>query len=429
MNSIAVTAGGEGTLPLATPARLWSGLLVALGAAGLVGLFVLAATTRAPLVYDEAPYLKPVGLLNQYGLSLRFLRDYPEPAGLLHNVLHWVLQPWTGLSPPWVRLVNPVLLALTILVTDRTLRLSGSEQPLGSSLAMLGIPFTWVLAGMALTEMPSVLLSSLSVYLLLLGRRLQSGRPAVSVATACAGGAMLGLAFLSRATVLVVLGALPCLLLSDGKRSARTVAAFAVGALVLAGPILAYWGGLVPPHSVVPVGTASFSVHNLVLSFSYGATVMLILAPHWFDLRAGWALAIIGVILALNGISGVLEIPVTRSVVARLPAAFGAVVPRLAGSAMLGLAALFVVCSVKNLYARRSDPVWLFACLAMLLLLASPGKIVHQYSSRYTGMASGMMVIASDPYAPPTAGRLFRPAVGMLIGIFSLLSYYALGTN
>ena len=46
MNSIAVTAGGEGTLPLATPARLWSGLLVALGAAGLVGLFVLAATTR-----------------------------------------------------------------------------------------------------------------------------------------------------------------------------------------------------------------------------------------------------------------------------------------------------------------------------------------------------------------------------------------------
>ena len=34
----------------------------------------------------------------------------------------------------------------------------------------------------------------------------------------------------------------------------------------------------------------SFSVYNMVLSFSYAATVMLILAPHWFDLKAWWAL-------------------------------------------------------------------------------------------------------------------------------------------
>jgi 4-amino-4-deoxy-L-arabinose transferase-like glycosyltransferase len=427
MNSIATPARSVGPLPLALPARACSGLLIALGLIGLIGLFGLAAAPRAPLVYDEVPYLKPVGMLNQYGLSLRFLREYPEPAGLLHNVLHWALAPWTGLKPPLVRLVNPVLLALTILVTFLTLRLIGSEQPLSSSLAMMGIPFTWVLSGMVLTEMPSVFLSSLSICLLLLGRQVQSGRPAASILAAFAGGLLLGLAFLSRANVLVILGALPCLALADWRRSLRTVAAFVSGALLVAGPVMGYWGGLVPPHSVVPVGTASFSVYNMILSFSYAATVMLILAPHWFDLRSWWTLGIMGVIIALNGASGIVEIPVARSVVARLPAVFGEVVPRLAGSVMLGLAALLVVCSVKNLYARRHDPVWLFLCLAMLLLVASPGKIVHQYSSRYTGMASGMMVMASDPYAPPTLGRVLRPALGMLIGISSLLSYYALG--
>ena len=319
------------------------------------------------------------------------------------------------------------MLTLTILVTFQTLRLLGSSQPLSSSLSMMGIPFIWVLSGMALTEMLSIFLSALSVYLLLKAQRIQIDRALPSILVAFAGGALLGLAFLSRATVVVILGARPCLILTDRWRSLRTVAAFSAGALAVMGPVVAFWGGLVPPHSAVPVGTASFSAYNMILSFSYAATVMLILAPQWFDLKAWWALGILGVIIALNGASGYVEIPVARSVVARLPALFGAVVPRLAGSVMLALAALFVICSAKNLYLRRCDPAWLFLCVAMLLLVASPGKIVHQFSSRYTGMASGLMVLASDSYTASTPGRLFRPIIGMMIGVSSLLSYYAMG--
>jgi hypothetical protein len=376
---------------------LYPRLLIGLGLAGLICLFVLTVLTRSQLIYDEVPYLKPLSLLHQYGLSFQFLKDYPEPAGLLHNVLHWVLEPITGLRLPWVRLVNPTLLVLAIVLTALTLRLVGSTYPIASSLTILGIPFIWVLSGMALTEMLSIVLTSVSTILLVVASKNQVERPFFAFTAALAGGGSLGIAFLNRAMVLVVSGALPCLLTADWRRSLLTAGAFAFGAIAVVGPIVLFWGGLVPPHSAVPVSAVSFSTYNMVLSFGYAATVMLILAPHWFALDFRWELAIFVAIFASNALLGLVEISVARSVVAQLPEGIAAVVPRIAGSFMLALAGLFVVCSVKNLYARRFDPTWLFFSVSMILLIASSGKIVHQYSSRYTAMASGMMVLASDP--------------------------------
>jgi hypothetical protein len=405
---------------------LYPRLLIGLGLAGLISLFVLIVLTRSQLIYDEVPYLKPVSLLHQDGLSLQFLKDYPEPAGLLHNVLHWVLEPITGLRLPWVRIVNPTLLVLTIILTALTLRRVRSTCPIASSLTILGIPFIWVLSGMALTEMLSIVLTSMSTILLVVASKNQVERPSFAFVTALAGGGSLGLAFLNRAMVLVVLGALPCLLITDWRRSLLTAGAFAFGTILVVGPIIYFWGGLVPPHSAVPVSAVSFSTYNMVLSFAYAATVMLILAPHWFELDFRWGLAIFGAIFASNALLGFVEISVARSIMAQLPAAIAAVVPRIAGSFMLALAGLFVVCSVKHLYARRFDSTWLFFSVSMVLLIASSGKIVHQYSSRYTAMASGMMVLASDPLAPSTLWRVLRIAVGMFIGLSSLLSYYYL---
>jgi 4-amino-4-deoxy-L-arabinose transferase-like glycosyltransferase len=322
-------------------------------------------------------------------------------------------------------MVNPILLTFTILFTRSTLRLVRSAQPLASSLSMMGIPFTWVLAGMALTEMPSIMLTALSTLLLVTASKTQADRPFVALVTALAAGVSLGIASLSRAMVLVVLAALPCLLIDGWRHSLRTVAAFAFGTMAVVGPIVLVWGGLVPPHSAVPVSATSFSLFHLILSIAYAATVMLILAPQWFDLNVRLALGISLAIFSVNAVSGLVEISVASSVVAHLPSRLAAIVPRLAGSVMIALAALFVGCSAKNLFARRGDPVWLFFCVSMLLLIASSGKIVHQYSSRYTGMASGMMILAADPVAAPTLWRVLGVGCGMLIGLSSLLSYYA----
>ncbi len=428
MASITIPArvGGETTSIRLSRVTPW--LTIVVCTLGFLILFGLAALSRARLIYDEPLYLKPIALLKQHGLSLAFLRLYPEPAGLLHNVLHWALEPWTGLKPPLIRLVNPVLLAFTTFLTYRTLRLLGSAQPLSTSLTLIGVPFIWVLTGLVLTELPALFLSTLSVYLLLWARNSSSERTAAALIAAFGGGMALGSAFLSRAPVLVMLGALPFLVGTDWRRSIRLIAAFVSGTLLIAAPVLAVWGGLTPPHSAVPVSTSSFSLYNMMLSFAYAATAMLILAPGWFALRARWIVLIGGVVVLLNGLTAMVEIHVARSVVARLPAIFSVVVPRLAGSAMLGLAALFFVCSLKHLYERRRDTNWLFLCAVMLLMVIAPGKITHQFSSRYTALASGTMVLVGDSYAQSTAGRAIRTVVGMLIGLTSLLSYYAMGT-
>jgi hypothetical protein len=277
---------------------------------------------------------------------------------------------------------------------------------------------------MALTEMPAIVLTSLSIYLLVAATKNEVERLSLALLSALVGGVALGAAFLSRAMALVVLGALPCLLLAGWRRSWRTAAAFALGATAVAGPIMLIWGGLVPPRSVVPVSAASFSANHLMLSVAYAATVMLIVAPGWFalDARFGWGL--FGAIFVVNAAFGFVEISVLRSVIAQLPESLGSIVPRLAGSLMGAAAVLFIVCSAKNLYVRRFDPIWLFFSVSMLLLVASPGKVVHQYSSRYTAMAGAMMILASEPFTTSNQWRILRIALGMLVGLASLLSYY-----
>jgi hypothetical protein len=227
--------------------------------------------------------------------------------------------------------------------------------------------------------------------------------------------------------VLIILGAVPCLLVADWRRSLPVAAAFVAGTIAVAGAVIVFWGGLVPPHSRVPVSAASFSAQYMMLSVAYAATVMIMLAPGWFNLNLRMALGIFALLFAFNAACGFVEISVAQSAVAWLSPGLPAAIPRLAGSVMLALAALFLICSTKNLYARRSDPVWLFLCVSMLLLIVAPGKIVHQFSSRYTGMASGIMILAAAPFAAPSLWRVLGLACGMLIGISSLLSYYELG--
>ncbi len=388
-------------------------------------LFFLTALPGQPLLYDERSYLEPVASLKEHGLSLKFIKEYPQPAGLLHNVMHWTLEPLTGLEPPLVRLVNPVLLELTIVSLSLTLKQLASQAAPSTSLTMVGIPFVWVLTGFALTEMLAIFLSSWSIYCLVLGKRLQATRLLMALAIAFLGGILLGAAFLSRAPAIVILFATPLLILTEIRRSFLTILSFTLGAAIFPVSLTLCWGGFIPPNSPVLFQSSDFSFYNAALSLSYASVAMIILAPRWFAIRMSVILTTVGTVILFNGRMGLVEINAGRHVIEQLPTAFSSIWPRLAGSGMLALAVLFTFSTVKNLYQQRHDTTWLFLCTAMILVVASTGKITHQFSSRYTGLASGLMVLVSEPYSLPTVWKCVRLGVGMLIGLLSLLSYYA----
>lgn len=393
--------------------------------AGYCILFCFVARSGPALVYDERYYFEPIALLHQYGLSLTFLREYPQGAGLLNNVLHWALAPITGLAAPAIRLVNPLFLLLTVYGTWRILKQGGCPTPGASALGLIGIPFIWILNGMALTEMPAILLSTLSFWCLLWGKSLRAARPCAAHLVAFLAGFLLGLAFLSRQPVIVLLAAVPLLFLGELRQSVRLFAAYFCGTAVLPVAICTYWQGLVAPHAPVHVGASGISVHHIVLSLSYAAVAMLILAPRWFAMpRLLLAFTVAGVLLA-NLSCGLIEINAARSVIERLPAQFVAVWPRVVGSGMLALAALFCISTLHRAIEQRHNPHWLFFCAGMLLLIATAGKIPHQFSSRYTAMSCVLMVLAAAPYSVATPAKSLRLAAGMAVGYLCLMSYFS----
>ncbi|MFM7793188.1 MAG: hypothetical protein ACKO90_35580, partial [Microcystis panniformis] len=135
---------------------------------GFVVLLTCVLLSPHALVYDEVYHLPLVDLLNQYGLSYRFLRGTGQSApGPLYPIIHYIFQPLTNLEAPAIRLVNILLLLLLILVLSLTLqKIFKIPQPLVSSLTIMGLPMIWVITGMALTEIPAMLLATLAVFLI-----------------------------------------------------------------------------------------------------------------------------------------------------------------------------------------------------------------------------------------------------------------------
>ena len=135
---------------------------------GFVVLLTCVLLSPHALVYDEVYHLPLVDLLNQYGLSYRFLRGTGQSApGPLYPIIHYIFQPLTNLQAPAVRLVNILLLLLLILVLSLTLqKIFKIPQPLVSSLTIMGLPMIWVITGMALTEIPAMLLATLAIFLI-----------------------------------------------------------------------------------------------------------------------------------------------------------------------------------------------------------------------------------------------------------------------
>jgi len=387
----------------------------------------MVSSTTIGLIYDEPAYLAPVKLLKQHGLTLTFLRNYPEPAGILHNIIHWMLEPITLLEPQRLRLVNPIFLCLTAICTYLILRLLRSESPLASALTLVGIPVVWVLSGMALTELPAILLGQLSIFLVLLSIHRFRSDGIIPVALSMVGGICLGIGFLSRPNILVIAFAAPALIQRNPalQKTLHVVIAYLFGASLIPISLILLWGGLTPPGSAVHNGVGSVSYEHLLMSLCYVSVIMLIVAPRWFSSRSAIVYVIATAAMIGNMVFGPIEIDVARSAMQYLPVPFDTWWSRVIGSIFVSLSILFVAGTVKNMRDHAFDPSWLFVCVAMILMVASAGKITHQYSSRYTGLASGVIILASDAYSPASIAKSLRVVFGMSVGIICLLTYYA----
>ncbi len=404
--------------------------------AGILGFLVILLLTffhQQPPLFDEAYFVKNFELFRTYGLSKEFLLRMDNQApGPLYELVHFAFKPLTGLTTPGIRLVNVFLLGMTILLLARIITLikkdvSGSS--LSWSIALIAVPMVWQVTGLALTEMPTMFFSVLSVLLLLLAIKTEAF-VLKSCLLALLAGVTLGLSILGRSPFLTLGLASASLLLyhlNDGKRW-RTLIIYGVCALAIAVPVFIIWDGLVPPQQAF-VGRG-FSFWHGILAYAYGALLTVFIAPRWFYFNKRIILYMVVCYVLLLMMNMMLVryeyAPLDRTLAKVLPQAFMKIYPLMISPLLATLSLYFIFSSAWQGWLNRKRPVFIFLLLAGMLILASSFKVTHLFSTRYVAQAAPFFVMIFPGYDRPTLGRLLRFIIAMAIGYFSLETYFHL---
>jgi hypothetical protein len=384
----------------------------------LVALVLLILGIRSDPVYDEPDRLETVRLLHERGLTTAFLREMPHAPGPLHTIILYLTEGLTGLEPFCVRLVNVAFLFVVVFVLYHLLRIIESATPAASASSIIASPMTWVISGLALSEISSMFFATLA--LLLIGLAANEKRTvAIELFLSAAAGLALALAILGRQPFLVMLLAVPVLVYTG---HLRLMSAVVLGVVAVAPPAAVFfiWGGLVPPK-VATVG-AGISVSHGILSFSYAAILMLIWAPRWYGLRWQFHLAILIAAVAVNAALGLIVITPMLPVATRLLPGFGLTLYTWAASGVfLSLAVMFLASAVD--YLRSAAGYSIFICVAVLFLLGTSLKVTGNFSSRYPATFTPFLILLADRQVQPGQWRATRLLAGALLGVLVLVSY------
>lgn len=387
-----------------------------------LGLCAMVATSPGAFLHDAPEYTKYVPLLRQHGLTEAFLDSLPGAAGPLYAFVHLAFAPLTDLRPIGMRLVNLASLVVVAGILAGWLRQQNCRDYLVAAGSILIVPMTWVIAGLALTEMPAMLFATLSLYLLLKGvTALERERPVLR--WFLASGVCLSVAVWGRQPYLLLAGVPVVMALLD-RRLRLPALAFAAIVGASAMPLVIAWQGLVPPDDGADEGLSM--LHGIV-SLGYAGICFFLLAPRidWLSRKSFIVAAI--VLAALNLWFGfVVYAPVESLVYPFVSedgmAAYGLV----GGSLMLVCGIVFLAWMLEITWQDRGDLKKVAINVGLLCIVLSPAFIANFYASRYTAMALPYLILAVQPWRswgwPTTAATI----IGCGMGFVSLHGYYLL---
>lgn len=386
----------------------------------MIGLATAIASSPGEHVFDEAYYFKYVDLVYRHGLSMDLLEVLPGATGPLYGIFHFAIEPLTGLDPVRMRLATFALLLVTIALVAIGLILLGISAPWPTAAAMLAIPMTWVLAGMALTGMPTLVFVSANLVAQLRGL-VALDRGKMSMPWFIGAGVLLGIAVAGRQTT-SVLAVTPLLLPLIDRRLLAPVLVQATIAALMALPLLIAWGGPVPPLDDTEIGIAP---ENALLSLGYLLVGFLLLAnpPRWLlrwpSLAAGLAL------LALNAwLEIALVFPLAPTIDNYLGEPGMYVYGIVCGALLMWAGAMFLTWIANNACRNRHDAKQVLIHAGLLALSLTPALIGNQFSSRYAAIALPYLVLAAAPHRLPGTATNLKTALGCGFGLASLLGYY-----
>lgn len=385
-------------------------------------LALLAAILSSPadLVFDENRYSDYPDLVGRFGVSLALLEQLNGAAGPLYGVVHLLLKPLTRLDPLAMRLANLALFLMVVALIGVSLRRLAIADPWLCAAAILGVPMSWVLSGLALTDAPALVFVAANLALQLRGLAALA-RGEEPLPWFAAAGATLGIAVLGRQTA-CVFAATPLLLAAIDRRLIVPVLVQATIAAVMALPLVIAWGGPVPPLDDTEFG---FRPGNALMALGYLFVGLLLLTPapdwllRWPALAGGLA------VLALNAATGFALVFPLAAIVdnflgERGMYAYGVV----CGSLLLWAGSVFLAWAVGRAWQGRHDPKLVLIHAGLVAVSLAPAFIGNVFSSRYAAMALPYLILAAAPRRAPCLATNLKIALGSALGLAALLGYY-----
>jgi hypothetical protein len=401
--------------------------------AGFIAMVIVVLVYNRPPFYDEPAYLADVTLLHHHGFSRDWLLGLHGSAGPLYSAVQYFFEPVTHLAPPFIRLLNGVFLLGVMYYTHLTLRVLHLYG--GYAWYSMAIPVTYVVAALALTEMPAMLFFTMSLYLSVKASRTASF--ILVLVCALAAGICMGVAIAGRQPYLLTVPVIAFLFLLNKNPRNRWLPAFIFIPAALALPLYIFyvWNGLVPPidtlfYARLAGQGIAWRPDSVLLCIAYFAICFLLIAPALYRLPgrkegAGWLLLYI-VLVILNCLFGWIPWLPMESLVKKLLVKptwvqFSA---NAIGAGLLLFSLYFIVTIGRWAIEKKRQPETLVFFIAMLALAFTCIKITSGFSSRYAAQALPLMVLAGSYFREHAPLPIPRVLAGITIGLTSLLFYF-----
>ena len=385
-----------------------------------VAMITLVAKSPNLVVYDEPYFANYISLLHQYGFTPRFLNSLNAAPGPLSAFVQVIFEPLTQLQPVRMRFVNVLTLVALVLILVMWLKRVGNNYWV-AGFSVLIVPMTWVVGGMALSEMSAMMFASLSMYLQLRGLdAFGAGRSAL--AWFLVAGVFLGIAIWGRQPYLL-LGGVPAIIALAERRLSVPVVIFFGASGCIAIPLFIIWRGFVAPSQHL---APSFSVQHGLLSFGYTGICFILLGARSRWLPAKVAIGLVAITIMVNASLSAYTLYPVRSIVDRYLAP--SVMPlygNVSGSLFLSCGVLFLAVLLRITWESRKDLKKLTVNSGLLCVAAAPLFDTHQFSSRYTAMSLPYLILAVQPWRQWKLETVMTAWLGCVLGFLSLYGYFS----
>jgi 4-amino-4-deoxy-L-arabinose transferase-like glycosyltransferase len=387
-------------------------------------LLIVVLFSPDHFIYDEVMFAKNLLLFDHYGLTKNFLVEMQDQSpGPLYQLYHSALHSFTNYEPVLMRIANLIAFIATLLVLSIFLNSLSYKKHILISVTLLGLPLIWVIAGMALTEMPAILCISISIVLLYYSINGDKGK-IFSCFLSSIAGIFLGLAIIGRTQYLVILVSALFLLLITQKRV--IVLLFILFTLLVCTNVFAIWNGLVPPKEQNIYGGVN-PFYGL-LALGYLSIMHILLFKNWFLLKRNQFFILISISFLFSLVNEYFQF-IQFEPLRGLVSGFG--IPIISFAYKFGfifiitlLSIFYIYSFLKEFFVRFDDKWFLFIHSSVFFVISTTMANSNQFSSRYVALSLPLMIIAYPDKIKIDHTLSIKSFIGASLGFISLLRYY-----